>query len=340
MRWFALLLLLLAACLPAPTPTPAPSRVAQAVTLIPPVRTISLIASPTPTIIIFFPISTASPTPTISAAPTDLPAALSVTATPPAVVAGEIADHYVFARPISNQYTSWVSRVYPYGGTDGGRLQVHHGDDLINPTGTPILAAADGLVIYSGNDLTTLFGPQNNYYGNLVVIQHNFLSPDGLPVFTLYGHMLQPLVNAGAMVHQGQTIGLVGATGIALGPHLHFEVRLGNPFSFGATRNPELWLRPYAGDGTLAGRVTDANGHLLDGVTLTVQSGTATRTVDSYGDDSVNGDLIFGENYVLGDLPADTYSVTVVDSDGLLRFQQTVTITAGRTNWLDVQLSP
>ena len=52
-------------------------------------------------------------------------------------------------------------------------------------------------MFYAGDDLTTRFGPQNNYYGNLVVIQHNFLSPDGQPVYTLYGHMDQVLVQAG-----------------------------------------------------------------------------------------------------------------------------------------------
>jgi murein DD-endopeptidase MepM/ murein hydrolase activator NlpD len=156
-------------------------------------------------------------------------------------------------------------------------LQVHHGVDIVNPRGTPILAAADGTVFYAGDDLTTLFGSQNNYYGRLVVIQHNFLSSDGQPVYTLYGHMDQVVVQAGQQVHEGDRIGTVGATGVALGPHLHLEVRIGDPYSFEATRNPELWIRPYPRYGTLAGRVTDENGNILNQVTLNVESDQITR---------------------------------------------------------------
>ena len=133
----------------------------------------------------------------------------------------------------------------------------------------------------------------NNYYGNLVVIQHDFLSPQGEPVFTLYGHLLTPTVQSGQRVREGDQIGIVGATGIAMGPHLHFEVRIGNAFSFDSTRNPELWMRPFPGDGTLVGRVTDADGTPLYGVTLEVESDGITRETYSYGDASVNPDPCF-----------------------------------------------
>jgi murein DD-endopeptidase MepM/ murein hydrolase activator NlpD len=217
-------------------------------------------------------------------------------------------------------------------------LQVHHGVDIVNPRGTPILAAADGTVFYAGDDLTTLFGSQNNYYGQLVVIQHNFLSSDGQPVFTLYGHMDQIVVQAGQQLHEGDRIGNVGATGVALGPHLHLEVRIGDPYSFDATRNPELWIRPYPRYGTLVGRVTDADGNILNQVTLTVESDQITRYTYSYADNSVNPDTVFGENFTLGDLPAAYYTVTVSDN-GRIRFQRLIYVYPNRTTWLNVQLN-
>lgn len=251
----------------------------------------------------------------------------------------QIADHYVLGRPISSDHTNWVSRTYPYGGTNGGRLQVHHGVDIGNPAGVPILAAADGMVVYAGDDLTIQFGSMYDYYGKLVVLEHDFRTPEGEPLFTLYGHMLNPTVKAGQVVREGDVIGIVGGTGVALGPHLHFEVRVGSPYSFDATRNPELWLRPFPQLGTLAGRVTDAEGQPVYGATLTVASGAISRYAFSYGDDSVNGDPAFGENFTLGDLPADYYTVTVTDS-GRVRYQRLIYVYPNRTTWLDVQLSP
>lgn len=257
---------------------------------------------------------------------------------PPPDPASQIADHFHLRRPIADAGVNWVDRTYPYGGTSGGRLQVHHGVEFVNPRGTPILAAADGVVIHAGDDLATLFGPQPNYYGNVVVIQHNFTSPEGLPVFTLYGHMNRIDVQVGQSVQQGVQIGSVGDSGIALGPHLHFEVRAGDPFSFGATRNPELWIYPFRTFGTLAGRVTDANGNLLYNVTLKVESADITRYAFSYADTSVNGDPTFGENFTLGDIPANYYQITVSDN-GRVRFQKLIYVYPNRTTWLDVQLN-
>lgn len=96
----------------------------------------------------------------------------------------------------------------------GGYPHFHTGLDLANSQGTPITAAADGMVagVASGN----------TGYGNYVIIAH----AGGM--MTLYGHMLQTQVAVGQRVTQGQQIGLVGSTGNSTGPHCHFEVRQGN----------------------------------------------------------------------------------------------------------------
>ncbi len=258
---------------------------------------------------------------------------------PPLDPAAVLADHLHFGRPIPDGAQNWVDRTYPYGGTSGGRLQVHHGDDLVNPTGTKIIAAADGTVVYAGDDLTREIGKGTNYYGNLVILQHPFASPEGKPVYTLYGHMNSVAVTQGDVVKKGQVIGYVGATGVAMGPHVHFEVRLGDPFSFDATRNPEMWLFPYRGFGTLAGRVTDASGAPLYQVTLQVKSSSITRNAFTYADDSVHGDDQYHENFTLGDIPANYYDVTV-RADNRLRFQKLIYVYPNRITWIDVQLNP
>jgi murein DD-endopeptidase MepM/ murein hydrolase activator NlpD len=96
-----------------------------------------------------------------------------------------------------------------------------NGIDFGAPTGTPIYAAADGVVTVS-----TANGGWNKGYGNYVVINH----PNGTQ--TLYGHASAVLVKYGESVKKGDQIALVGSTGKSTGPHLHFEVRGAvNPFS-------------------------------------------------------------------------------------------------------------
>ncbi|HSS61166.1 MAG TPA: peptidoglycan DD-metalloendopeptidase family protein [Candidatus Limnocylindrales bacterium] len=88
----------------------------------------------------------------------------------------------------------------------------HTGVDLAAPLGTPVMAAADGLVVAVGHG--------NLGYGNYIVIAH------GGGVATLYGHLLQTDVNAGDRVVRGEVIGLEGSTGYSTGPHVHFELRV------------------------------------------------------------------------------------------------------------------
>jgi murein DD-endopeptidase MepM/ murein hydrolase activator NlpD len=97
-----------------------------------------------------------------------------------------------------------------------------HGYDAVDigaPKGTPIYAAAGGEVIVAKS------GGWNGGYGSYVVIAH------GNGTQTLYAHMSKVIADVGAVVGQGDEVGLVGQTGEATGPHLHFEVRGAvNPF--------------------------------------------------------------------------------------------------------------
>jgi murein DD-endopeptidase MepM/ murein hydrolase activator NlpD len=88
----------------------------------------------------------------------------------------------------------------------------HTGVDIAAPLGTPVMAAADGLVVAVGH---TSIG-----YGNFVIIAH------GGGVATLYGHLLQTSASVGDRVVRGRVIGLEGSTGFSTGPHLHFELRV------------------------------------------------------------------------------------------------------------------
>ena len=87
----------------------------------------------------------------------------------------------------------------------------HLGTDFAAPTGTPARTVGDGVVAFAG---------VQNGYGNVVFVQHRDNTE------TVYAHLSQLMVKRGDNVSQGQTIGLVGSTGWATGPHLHFEVRV------------------------------------------------------------------------------------------------------------------
>lgn len=91
----------------------------------------------------------------------------------------------------------------------GGGTDFHLGNDLAAATGTPVLAAADGVVRVAGKHAS---------YGNYLRVLH----ADGDE--TLYAHMQYLFVSTGAVVVAGQMLGTVGETGNATGPHLHFEI--------------------------------------------------------------------------------------------------------------------
>ncbi len=92
-------------------------------------------------------------------------------------------------------------------------VRAHQGVDYAAPTGTPVRAAGDGRIRFRG---------VRGGYGNLIEIDH------GGGIVTVYGHLSRfaPAARVGARVQQGQTVAYVGMTGLATGPHLHYEYRL------------------------------------------------------------------------------------------------------------------
>jgi len=109
---------------------------------------------------------------------------------------------------------------YVFEASYAGFPHFHTGIDLAVPLGTPVFAAADGVVMLARPMADS--GGQLVGYGNYVIVQHDA----GLK--TLYGHLLTIGVNEGDVVHRGQLVGLVGSTGNSTGAHTHFEVRIEN----------------------------------------------------------------------------------------------------------------
>ncbi|MDP9204463.1 MAG: M23 family metallopeptidase [Gemmatimonadota bacterium] len=110
-----------------------------------------------------------------------------------------------------------------------GEWRNHTGTDYAAPMGTPIRAIGDGVVIFAG---------RKGGYGNVIDIKHR----NGM--VSRYGHMrnFAPGMRSGARVVMGNTIGFVGMTGWATGPHLHFEIRVG-----GVAHDPRLALQSKGG---------------------------------------------------------------------------------------------
>jgi murein DD-endopeptidase MepM/ murein hydrolase activator NlpD len=255
--------------------------------------------------------------------PPAMPAPLSITPD----------DHYWLIRPIPSGYRNYDLEWYPFGNDVQAAnippYRIHHGIDFPNETGTPVLAAGSGVVIHAG----LLPSPSNgvNYYGNTVVIQHDW-QWQGKDVYTLYAHTLELFVNVGDTVEQGQLIAGVGSSGEVTGPHLHFEVRVGDN-TYADTRNPALWLAPYEGWGTLAGRLVDNRGRLIADARLTLlppESSTILREQSTYAL-TAGSDDVWQENFVMGDVPAGDYVLLLTVND--VTYRREVTILPGRTTF-------
>lgn len=258
------------------------------------------------------PTAAALPAPTRS--PTAFPALVADWRPPPYPVPWALRpeDHFYFGRPIPSGEVNWPHARYRYASTFFGQESIHTGVDLGARRGTPVLAAAAGEVVWTGYGLYRGLPNPDDPYGLAIAIRHDF-GYDNQPLYTVYAHLESSSVWRGQRVDEGEAIGSVGDTGHASGPHLHFEVRLGENYYF-STLNPELWVVPPEGWGVLVGRVLDNYGRPLAEQRLDVISvETGQRwEVWTYALGTVHADPVYNENFVLGDLPAGPYEIQTV----------------------------
>jgi murein DD-endopeptidase MepM/ murein hydrolase activator NlpD len=139
------------------------------------------------------------------------------------IISGENSDKTIsrfLYRPIRGVLTSSFGyRIHP----KRKRRHFHSGVDLAAKTGTPIGCAGYGKVVFAG---------WKTGYGYVVMVDH------GKGYETLYAHCSKIAVSVGQTVHAGKTVAYVGRTGVATGPHLHFEVRKN-----GVYQNPLRYLK-------------------------------------------------------------------------------------------------
>lgn len=248
-------------------------------------------------------------------------------------------------RPIAPGLTNWIDPTYPFGDTSNGKYDVHHGVEFNNPSGTEILAAGNGIVRIAGDDLKTSYANALNFYGNVVIIEHQ---PREIPepIYSVYGHLSKIFVTVGQEVQEGELIGLVGATGYALGSHLHFEVRFGSD-QYNHTVNPVLWLAPRVSDtdgvlGNLSGQLIDRWGEVVSAKQITIEAlqkdGTGRMRhyyIYTYADENLTQVSPYHENFSLADLPAGDYRISVVNGRV---FEARVTIIPGRTTYITLRI--
>jgi len=221
--------------------------------------------------------------------------------------------HFIFQNPIFLPDNTFVDTTYRYGSTQDGARDPHHGVEFLNKFGTPVHAAADGVVQFAGPDDERIYSPWKKFYGNVVIIRHANV------MYTLYAHLSKINVNVGDEVKAGDQIGEVGQSGVATGSHLHFEVRHGGDGTdYFSTQNPELWLIPNK----------DAAGNLFGAISFSIQdqnskpqfaeftaryfldkSGPKIKShyVTTYAKDM----MLLEENAALGDLPPGYYYVAL-----------------------------
>ncbi len=190
-------------------------------------------------------------------------------------------------------------------------------------------AAGDGTVVFAGPDQKPVYMPFPNLYGNLVVIEHQN------NLYTLYGHLSKILVQQGQKVTAGDQIGDVGESGVAIGPHLHFEVRQGNVEEVTSTENPELWLVPnQSREGSLLGAlqlsVVDQNRKLVENVEFNlehhpeqVQPADLVYYVDTY-----YKKMLKEESAGINDLPAGFYRILLIYKGN--RYERWVEVKSGK----------
>lgn len=135
------------------------------------------------------------------------------------------APYYVSVTPVVPVKNARITSDFGYRTNPvSGKYGFHTGIDLAADEGTPVAASFYGKIIETGS---------SDVWGNYILMEHSESFQ------TYYCHLSEIYVSEGAVIRQGETIGLVGSTGWSTGPHLHFEVRIN-----GVRVNPEILLYP------------------------------------------------------------------------------------------------
>jgi murein DD-endopeptidase MepM/ murein hydrolase activator NlpD len=245
--------------------------------------------------------------------------------------------NFIFQPPITQPGIDRVDRGYLYGSTQAEARIPHHGVEFYNGSGTPVHAAADGSVFFAGDDHERLFSPWSGFYGNIVVLKHILTNSPFDTLYTLYAHLSKITVQDGQSVKAGEIIGEVGLTGTASGSHLHFEVRV-DPESYASTLNPELWLVPHPGNGSLALLVKDKDGTMVL-PSFNIQfypdrskPAIASYQVDAYAPETINPQDPWGEVAALGDQPSGWYRITCLWAG--IYYERWAEIQPGMLTWV------
>lgn len=134
----------------------------------------------------------------------------------------EVKKPPVFVEPLNGSWMQWISspigyRINPMGGEE---TRFHKGIDVSAPIGTPVKVMADGIIVSHWVPPDGEYWKGHSIYGGYVIVDH------GAGLFSMYGHLSKTFIHEGNHVKAGDTIGLVGQTGIATGPHLHWEIAI------------------------------------------------------------------------------------------------------------------
>jgi hypothetical protein len=304
-----ILCLFLVSCGPIPNTAPLPE-----------VTTPSNVPTATTTVV-----PSATFTPTISPSQTPvLPIPTQIPCDPHTADYCITDGHFILQRPIQPPANDSVDGTYRYASTADGTRDPHHGVEIGNEFGTPVQAAAAGVVIFASPDKVAIYGPWPNFYGNVIVIRH----ADDL--FTLYAHLSKINVAAGDTVKMGDKIGEVGQTGAATGSHLHFEVRQGDVEDYFSTVNPELWLFPARTDsGSLALSILDEASQFQRAKLTLDHYSDANEIIGSYYLDTYDSRMATGEeNAAISDLPPGRYRITLIQNGYL--FDRWVEVQSGK----------
>jgi murein DD-endopeptidase MepM/ murein hydrolase activator NlpD len=261
--------------------------------------------------------------PTAAPPPTDVPAEPEEPQVDMAPCTEEVcveSGSFLLLRPIAPPGRQTIDPSYRFGDYRQSIQLTHRGVDFLNSTGTSVVAAADGVVVVAGDDLNIPYGPHKNYYGNLVILEHNFPGMDER-LYTLYSQLSEVLVEEGQSVAAGEEIALVGMSGVVPGSTLHFEVRLGEN-SYLKAGNPELWLQLMSDEkgqqlGALAGSVLNEQGGYepVENIVIEQLAGPGLPAIDqfyltTYEKKELRGQSPWYESFALSDLPPGEYQIT------------------------------